>query len=664
MGPHMNGFDSVLIANRGEIAVRIARGARAVGCRSVAVYSSADAQALHVQQADMAVAIGPAPAAESYLAVDKLIAAAKASGAQAIHPGYGFLAENADFARAVEAAGLIFIGPTPEAIDLMGRKRAAKQRMIEAGVPCVPGYEGQAQDDDTLIAEGERIGFPLMVKASAGGGGRGMRLVERKADLAEAIRGARSEAASAFGSDELILEKAVLGARHVEIQVLADMHGHVIHLGERDCSVQRRHQKVVEEAPSPAVDAELRARMGQAAVDAAAAIGYRGAGTVEFLLDASGAFYFMEMNTRLQVEHPVTELVTGLDLVAWQLRIAAGEPLTLAQDDVRFDGHAIEVRLCLEDVAQDFMPQTGLVRAWRVPQGAGIRVDHGLREGQMVTPHYDSMAAKIIAWGETRDIARRRLAAAVDETLLFGPVSNRDFLAHILAEPAFVSGDFDIGFVGTHMQPALAGDAPGREHLALAAVACHAHDAGRLAASAGLADALAGWRSAGTNETPLVLIQGDRRNDLRLRHDGGDYQVRVDDTWIDLRIGAFDGTRFDYVLSGVAARADVLCHGADVWLCAQGRTALYTDALRLPPESADGAGDGRVLARMDGKIQRVDVAVGDQVQAGDTLLVLEAMKMEFSIAADIDGEIENLSCKAGDQVAARQLLAVITPANL
>ncbi|MES1931316.1 acetyl-CoA carboxylase biotin carboxylase subunit [Salinisphaera shabanensis T35B1] len=664
MGEKMTVFDKILIANRGEIAVRIARGARAVGCRSVAVYSSADAGARHVLEADEAVAIGAAPAAESYLAIDKLIAAAKASGAQAIHPGYGFLAENADFARAVEAAGLVFIGPSAEAIDLMGRKREAKQRMIEAGVPCVPGYEGADQSDEVLVAEGERIGFPLMVKASAGGGGRGMRLVEQQADLHDAIRGARSEAASAFGSDELILEKAVLGARHVEIQVLADQHGHVIHLGERDCSVQRRHQKVVEEAPSPAVDAELRARMGQAAVDAAAAIGYRGAGTVEFLLDAGGAFYFMEMNTRLQVEHPVTELVTGLDLVAWQLRIAAGEPLALGQDDVHFNGHAIEVRLCLEDVIQDFMPQTGVVAAWRVPQGPGIRVDHGLLEGQIVSPHYDSMVAKIIAWGETRDIARRRLAAAVNDTLLFGPTSNRDFLARILAHPAFVSGDFDIGFVGTHMQQALVADAPTPAHLALAAAACHAHDAAALAEQAGLANALAGWRSAGTNDTPLVLGHEDNRYELRLRHDGTCYEVAVDDIRVDIQIGPMSGTRFDYVLNGVAARADVLCRGAQLWLCAQGHTAVYTDVLRLPPAAADGAGDGRVLARMDGKIQRVDIAVGDRVAVGDTLLVLEAMKMEFTITADIDGEIESLGCAAGDQVAARQLLAVIAADNL
>lgn len=657
----MSEITKVLIANRGEIAERVVRGARAMGCRSVAVYSDVDAQARHVREADEAVAIGAAPAAESYLDIDKLIAAAKASGAQAIHPGYGFLAENADFARAIGEAGLIFVGPTAEAIDLMGRKRESKVRMIEAGVPCVPGYEGADQDDDTLIAEGKRIGFPIMVKASAGGGGRGMRLVEREADLAEAITGARSEAANAFGSDVLILEKAVVGARHVEIQVLADQHGNVLHLGERDCSVQRRHQKVVEEAPSPAVDDALRQRMGQAAVDAAAAIGYRGAGTVEFLLDADQNFYFMEMNTRLQVEHPVTEMVTGLDLVAWQLRIAGGEALDFVQDDVAFNGHAIEVRLCLEDVTEDFMPQTGMIHAWHPPTGPGVRVDHGLSEGQAVTPHYDSMVAKIIAWGETRDIARRRLASAIDDTLLFGPTSNRDFLARILAHPAFVSGEFDIGFVGEHMGEATTATPPSALHRALAAAALRDDRAQALADTAGLQPALMSWRSANTNETPVVFEHGDDEYNMRLRCTGRRYEVQVDDEWLAFELGERRGTRLDYSIDGVAQRADVLCKGDAVWLYADGRTAAYEDVLRRAPDAADGAGDGRIAARMDGKIQRVDVAEGDRVSAGDTLLVLEAMKMEFSITADIDGVVESLGCAAGDQVAARQLLAVITP---
>jgi len=653
-------IDKLLIANRGEIAVRIARGARALGIASVAVYSDADADAAHVHAADQAVPIGAAAASESYLAIDKLIAAARTTGAQAIHPGYGFLAENAAFARAVTDAGLIFVGPSAEAIDLMGAKRAAKQRMIEAGVPCVPGYEGDDQSDGVLIAEGERIGCPLMVKASAGGGGRGMRLVEDPAELANAIRSARSEAKSAFGSDELILEKAVLGARHVEIQVLADHHGHVIHLGERDCSVQRRHQKVVEEAPSPAVDSALRAKMGAAAVEAAAAIDYRGAGTVEFLLDGSGAFYFMEMNTRLQVEHPVTEMVTGLDLVAWQLRIAAGETLTLAQDDIVFNGHAIEVRLCLEDVANDFMPQTGRIEQWIAPTGQGIRADHCLASGQRISPHYDSMAGKLIAWGATRDIARRRLLAALGETVLFGPTSNRDFLISILSHPAFAGGDFDIGFVGEHMRDQTEPSAPAPHHRALAA-AILVHDrAAALAASAGLAPELIGWRSAYTSDTPLTLICAETRYAMRTITDGpGRYRVKIDDDWIDIALDPADGGRRRYRCDGVARQAMARCVGDRIWLAADGRTAVYDDALRQPPASAAGAGNGRISARMDGKIQRVDVAEGDQVAAGDTLLVLEAMKMEFTVVADIDGIVNNLACVAGDQVAARQLLLTI-----
>ena len=658
----MRALSKLLVANRGEIAVRLIRGARALGWSSVAVYSEADADAPHVALADEAVCIGPAPAAESYLSIARLIEAARATGADAVHPGYGFLAENAAFARAVEDAGLVFVGPAPDAIALMGAKRAAKQRMIEAGVPCVPGYEGAAQDDDVLCAEGERIGVPIMVKASAGGGGRGMRRVERIADLASAIASARSEAASAFGSDELILEKAVTGARHVEIQVLADHQGHVIHLGERDCSVQRRHQKVVEEAPSPAVDAALRTRMGAAAVAAARAIEYRGAGTVEFLLEPDGAFYFMEMNTRLQVEHPVTEMVTGVDLVAWQLRIAAGEPLALAQDAIRFEGHAIEVRLCLEDVTQDFMPATGTIHRWRPPAGPGVRVDHGLADGLVVSPHYDSMAAKLIATGATRDIARRRLIGALDDTLLFGPTSNRDFLRRILAHPVFAGGDFDIGFVERHMADALERERPPALHRALAAAAMHHLEAVALAERAGLDASLLGWRSAYADEAPMILDDGDTRHACRLACDGaGRYRVCVDQAWIELGLTASADTRLDWHHAGVRRRAHALRHGACLWLAAEGVTLAYEDVLRRPPASADAAGDGRTVARMDGRIQRVDAVAGQSVRAGDTLLVLEAMKMEFVVAADVDGTVEAVHCRAGDQVAARQLLLVITP---
>ena len=424
----MIAFSKILIANRGEIACRIIRTAKALGYRTVAVYSDTDADALHGRQADEAVRIGPPPVQDSYLNVDALLAAAKLAGADAVHPGYGFLSENAAFAEACTQAGLVFIGPPAAAIAAMGNKARAKALMQAAGVPCVPGYDGPDQSDERFMMEGRHIGFPVMVKAAAGGGGRGMRLVASADDLANALARARSEATSAFGSDELILEHVVPEARHIEIQVFADQHGNVIHLGERDCSIQRRHQKVIEETPSPAVSTELRAKMGDAAVAAARAIGYVGAGTVEFLLDQSGKFYFLEMNTRLQVEHPVTEAVTGLDLVAWQLQVAAGERLPLDQHEVRFSGHAIEARLYAEDPHKSFLPQTGTLIDWRPASGAGVRIDHALAPGQSVSPFYDPMLAKVIAHGATREEARRRLLAALEGTVALGLTTNRSFL--------------------------------------------------------------------------------------------------------------------------------------------------------------------------------------------------------------------------------------------
>ena len=428
-------FTKVLIANRGEIACRIMRTAQAQGYDTVAVYSEADADAPHVRIADQAVCIGGAPVEESYLNMAAILEAAARTGADAVHPGYGFLAENATFAQACADAGVTFIGPSPRAIALMGNKRLAKLRMAEAEVPCVPGYSGTAQDDPTLAAEGEIIGFPLMVKAAAGGGGRGMRLVEAAADLPAAISGARSEAENAFGSGELILERAVVEPRHVEIQIFADRHGNCLHLGERDCSIQRRHQKVVEEAPSPAVDDALRAEMGRAAVMAARAIDYVGSGTVEFLLGPDDTFYFLEMNTRLQVEHPVTEMITGLDLVAWQLDIANGATLPLSQDEIRFDGHAIEVRLYAEDPYAGFLPQTGVVAAWR--PSAEVRVDGGIAQGQVISPFYDAMVAKVIAHGRSREEARRRLIRGLAGTTLLGVPNNRGFLLDVLRHDNF-----------------------------------------------------------------------------------------------------------------------------------------------------------------------------------------------------------------------------------
>lgn len=660
----MSQFNKLLIANRGEIALRVIRGARRMGYATVAVYSDADRDAPHVWAADEAVRIGPAPVGESYLVIENIIEAARTSGANAIHPGYGFLAENAGFARACEASGITFIGPTTDAIDLMGSKRAAKLRMIEAGVPCVPGYEGEDQSDDNLVEKAREISCPVMVKASAGGGGRGMRLVEDEAKLAEAIKSARSEAQNAFGSGELILEKAVVNARHVEIQIFADSHGNVVHLGERDCSVQRRHQKVVEEAPSPAVDAALREKMGQTAVDAAAAIDYRGAGTVEFLLDESGEFYFMEMNTRLQVEHPVTEMITGQDLVEWQLRVAEGEPLPLTQEEIRFNGHAIEVRLCAEDPEQHFLPQTGTVLRWHEPAGDGIRVDHCLVQGAEISPFYDSMQGKLIAWGPNRYVARCRLLKALQQTELLGVVSNKDFLARILDHEAFASGDFNTGFIERYFpQSTIESAAPPERHVALAAVAIFHGDAVALQAQTGLAADMGNWRSANALPIAMQLRHGAHEWSCKLSPSGPDsYVVALEDHELHVTITSFDDYGFHYVCEGVQGHAAQARNANELWLACEGDTWAYQDETLKPPAGAEAGGDGRVMASMDGKILSLNVQVGDSISKGDTVLVLEAMKMEFQVTAAVDGKVEEVSVGDGDQVSARQLLVVIQPA--
>jgi len=443
-------FSKILIANRAEIACRIMRTAKEMGIVTVAVYSDADESAPHRLMADEAVHIGPSPATESYLDIGKIISAAKSTGAEAIHPGYGFLSENAAFAGACKAAGLTFIGPSETVIAKMGNKAEAKKIMATAGVPCIPGYEGEDQSDEAFLRKAEAIGFPQMVKAAAGGGGRGMRLVAKPEKLQKALASARSEAERAFGSGELILEKAILEPRHIEIQVFADNHGNVVHMGERDCSIQRRHQKVIEEAPSPAVSPELRAEMGATAVAATKQIRYSGAGTFEFLLDVDGNYYFLEMNTRLQVEHPVTECITGLDLVEWQLRVAAGEPLPLMQDEIIFKGHAIEARLYAEDPYKGFLPKPGILTKWRASEGPGTRTDHGLADGYEVTPYYDAMIAKVVGYGATREIASQNLQAALDQTATKGLTTNRQFLISCLSHAAFSDGEVTTAFIDTY----------------------------------------------------------------------------------------------------------------------------------------------------------------------------------------------------------------------
>ena len=659
-------FDRVLIANRGEIAVRIIRSCQSLGYSTVAVYSGADREALHVALADQALCIGPGPAAQSYLAGDKLIAAAKASGAGAIHPGYGFLSERSDFAQAVQGAGLVFIGPDWQAIEAMGNKSSAKIRMLAAGVRCVPGYQGDAQSDASLLAEAIKIGLPVMVKAAAGGGGRGMRLVQDAADLPAAIQSARSESVNAFGDGQLLIEKAVLQARHVEIQVFGDRHGNLVHIGERDCSVQRRHQKLVEESPSPAVDDALRARMGAAAVAAARAVDYVGAGTVEFLLARDGSFYFLEMNTRLQVEHPVTEAVYDLDLVAWQLRVARGEALPLSQEAInaRRSGWAMEVRLCTEDPANDFLPQTGRLLAWQPPQGSGMRVDHGLQQGDTVPVFYDSMQAKLIAAGETREEARRKLLQMLDQTLLLGLPSNRDYLRQIIAHPVFAQGDFSTSFVIEHLSPEsfAASQVPTPLHIALAALLLYRGQALALQTDAALDAELLEWQSSAPSQVPMLLQCGERSLRVSVSALGDShYRAEVEGQALDIQILEMQFPTARFMHAGLAAKASYMVAGSSVYLSYGGQTLSYADTTLAPVAKAAALGDGRMLAPMDGKVLRVLVTAGENVTKGQALAVLEAMKIEFVISSSADSLVTAVSCQAGQQVRARQLLISLAP---
>jgi geranyl-CoA carboxylase alpha subunit len=652
-------FTTILVANRGEIACRVIRTARAEGYRTVAVYSEADAGALHVQQADQALCIGPPPVRESYLSIEALLRAAAASGADAIHPGYGFLSENAAFARAVQAAGLVFIGPDPHAIEQMGNKAAAKRLMLAAGVPCVPGYQGADQSDAALLAHARDIGLPIMVKAAAGGGGRGMRQVTDMADLPAALATARSEAASAFGSDELILERALVEPRHVEVQVFADRHGNVIHLGERDCSIQRRHQKVFEEAPSPAVDAALRERMGAAAVAAARAVQYVGAGTVEFLLDRDGRFYFLEMNTRLQVEHPVTECITGQDLVAWQLAVARGEPLPLAQEQVQLQGHAFEARLYAEDPQAGFLPQSGSVALWRPPAGAGVRVDHGLASGQAISPFYDPMIAKIITHGATREEARRRLLGALRATRVLGLPTNLEFLAAAAEHEEFAAGAATTAFIGRHFGPEqLQARPPSSRMVAVAAALCFDATAYR--------GAQAGWRSSGPARWPVDLSDAERSYPVHVTvREGGRLNVELEgSTWHDIELGSTEAGGAERLLSidGLRSRVTAVIDGPRLHVALDGATASFEDVTYAPPRGSEEVAESTVSAPMNGRVLAVLVQEGDRVAKGQRLAVLEAMKMEHQLVARRDGVIERIAVRAGDQVAARAVIVTLQAA--
>jgi geranyl-CoA carboxylase alpha subunit len=645
-------FFKVLIANRGEIALRIMRTARRLGYGVVAVYSDADRDALHVRAADQAVRIGEALPAQSYLRIDAIIAAAKASGAGAVHPGYGFLAENEDLAQACRDAGLLFIGPSPEAIRAMGNKAGAKDVMQKAGVPCVPGYQGADHGDAAMLVEAGKIGFPVMIKAVAGGGGRGMRLVADAASFPDALRSARSEAQGAFGDPTVILERAIADPRHIEIQVFGDRYGNAIHLGERDCSVQRRHQKVIEEAPSPRVTPELRARMGAVAVAAAKSIGYEGAGTLEFLLDESGAFYFMEMNTRLQVEHPVTEAITGLDLVELQLRIAAGEPLGLKQEDVKFSGHAIEVRLCSEDAGHDFMPQSGRMALWQMPEG--VRVEHALQSGSEVPPFYDSMIAKIISHGADRNEARGRLIQGLEQTAAFGVTTNQGFLISCLRHPGFARGEATTSFIGNHRDELLAPRGNDAAEAALAALLLYVtHPDARP------------WRAGRSLATAFPLTvridlgHGVHEVDI-VRHRDGSYLASVNDVEQRFEVDELGCDTIRFRADGMMESARFLRDGDRLHLLHRGVTIAVGDlTLAAPVSAAASGGDGKVRAAMNGRVVALLVKPGDQVAVGQPVMTLEAMKMEHVHTAGAAGTVSAIDVAEGDQVTTGKIVVEI-----
>ena len=665
-------FRSLLIANRGEIACRIIRTARRMGLRTIAVYSDADAEALHVALADEAQRIGPPPARESYLSIERILAAARETGAEAIHPGYGFLSENAEFAEACAAAGLIFVGPPPAAIRAMGSKSEAKAIMAKAGVPLVPGYHGEGQQTKTLAAEAGRIGYPVLIKASAGGGGKGMRRVDAPERFQAALDSAKREAAAAFGDDRVLIEKYLLQPRHVELQVFAGSHGDAVHLFERDCSVQRRHQKVIEEAPAPALDPKLRETMGAAAVTAARAVGYVGAGTVEFILGADGAFYFMEMNTRLQVEHPVTEMITGLDLVEWQLRVAAGEPLPHSQEEIGARGHAFEVRLYAEDPARDFLPTGGRLTLLDLPEEPpSVRIDTGVRAGDTIGVHYDPMIAKLIVHGETRAAALRRLRAALGRCRIGGVVTNLNLLLAIASHPEFAAGAVDTSFIERNRDALLGPANPPPEALAVSALALLQERRDRLAdAARASSDPYSpwtradGWRLNGEALSTLAFRNGAGETQsvsVHFRKDGFQLDLpqatlmgavaRAEDGALNVQLGEH---RF---AAAVMRERD----GFSVFVAERWWRFVMLDP--LADAGAKQAGVGRLTAPMPGRVVAVSVKPGDRVERGAVLMALEAMKMEHAISAPAAGRVGAIRYAVGDLVEDGAELIVLEPAE-
>ncbi|QIM54131.1 acetyl/propionyl/methylcrotonyl-CoA carboxylase subunit alpha [Hydrogenophaga crocea] len=657
-------FTKILIANRGEIACRVAATARRLGIRTVAVYSDADASAKHVAACDEAVHIGGSAPRESYLQWERIIAAAQATGAQAIHPGYGFLSENEAFADACARAGLVFIGPPSSAIEAMGLKAESKRLMEKAGVPLVPGYHGADQDPALLQREADRIGFPALIKASAGGGGKGMRVVEKSEDFAAALASCQREARNSFGSDAVLIEKYVQRPRHIEIQVFGDAHGHCVYLFERDCSVQRRHQKVLEEAPAPGMSPELRQRMGEAAVAAAKAVNYVGAGTVEFIVEQPEGydhpeamrFYFMEMNTRLQVEHPVTEAITGLDLVEWQLRVAAGEPLPLQQHELRMQGHAIEARICAENPDNQFLPATGTLQVYRKPahsafERGAIRFDDGVREGDAISPFYDSMIAKLIVHGDTREQALARLDAALAETRIVGLATNVQFLRHVVASESFARARLDTALIPREAAVLFQQDRVGTPTAVAAAVA-QTLRAERALEGADPFSRRDGFRSHGLTTRRFDFeVAGERLQATLTYGRGGEPTLALGDLQGPLRFEALPDGRFDLQFAGRRDTVQTWTTGETVHVfCARGATSLVE--IDLLAHAGEGEGDsGRLTAPMPGKVVSFAVKAGDAVKKGQALAVMEAMKMEHTIAAPADGTVAELLYAPGDQVA-------------
>lgn len=655
-------INSILVANRGEIAVRIIRTIQEMGLRSIAVYSDVDENALHVAQADVAVRIGPGPAAQSYLSIENVIKAATDTGADAIHPGYGFLSENPDFAKACVDADIVFIGPSIEAIKVMGNKARAKQRMVECGVPCIPGFDGEDQSDSAFVAASEDIGFPIMIKATAGGGGRGMRLVDEVKSFVAALHQARGEALSGFGSEELILEKAVTNARHIEFQIFGDRHGNIIHLGERDCSLQRRHQKVIEEAPSPAVDDDLRKRMGDAAIKAAQSVSYEGAGTVEFLLDENTEFFFLEMNTRLQVEHPVTEMVTGLDLVEWQIRVAQGEKLPLAQEEVKFTGHAIEARLYAEDPARGFLPSMGKVIEWRAPNIDGVRVDCGIYSSAVISSHYDALVAKIVSHEPNRKMAINQLQNALCKTVLFGPEHNKEFLQQLLNDDEFIQAGATTNLIGERLTMGHLGVPPPSTELICLAAVTDFNEKKYKAFNSALTKhfELSNWSSSPLPPTCFTyVVSGDEYEVILEVLSDNLNRVHIADKTIDISTSPSN-----YYMWKVDAKINGKKYPASAWqrsesgffISFEGRDYRfsYLEAAEHSPKNEYA--NGVINTPMPGTLVEIFVKIGTSVSADSSIAILEAMKMRHEILAGVAGVVKAVHHEAGAQVSAGDLL--------